>query len=428
MATQPTLRMGTTQHARLPAKAKKGARPVIPVGGTPRPVPLLSGAVGRPPSMNAAADVTLVEAAFQHLATLRPAPTPASAGAPPPSMLALAEAVRGYKADLPGAIAAFQRVEDIREDAGQSGIMAPDSLTWETLFTYAEIARELETVRDRTKNPIDYIHSGGFDTARFETEAAAGFAKNKADGGRFNTGSSAAVLDLLGRCARDPRIVDVRWIAYILATAMWETNHQTTVPNAKGKGTHRESRWAEPVEEGGKGRLNANDIKDYYLPVKVTATPTGATVLEQDGDSFDVSTSGKITKRSKGATHGAPAAGAVSPAYVKDLGIANAYYGRGYVQLTWWDNYASTGAEVGLGLELLFHPERALEPDIAFEVMVHGMVYGLGFANGRRLQNYLSGAKTDYVGARAMVNGTNENRAIAAVAEVFEAALLAARI
>ena len=40
---------------------------------------------------------------------------------------------------------------------------------------------------------------------------------------------------------------------------------------------------------------------------------------------------------------------------------------------------------------------------------------------------YLTGGLTNYVGARAMVNGTNENVAIAKVAEVFEKALLAAR-
>lgn len=78
-------------------------------------------------------------------------------------------------------------------------------------------------------------------------------------------------------------------------------------------------------------------------------------------------------------------------------------------------------------MDLLFHPDRALEPETAFEVMVHAMVYGLGFANGKRLQMYLTGGLTNYVGARAMVNGTNENVAIAKVAEVFEKALLAAR-
>ena len=77
--------------------------------------------------------------------------------------------------------------------------------------------------------------------------------------------------------------------------------------------------------------------------------------------------------------------------------------------------------------DALQQAEAALDPAIAFEVMVHGMVYGLGFANGHRLQHYLSGANTDYVGARRMVNGTNENAKIAAVARVFEAALLKAR-
>lgn len=209
---------------------------------------------------------------------------------------------------------------------------------------------------------------------------------------------------------------------------MWETTHRISVPNANGRGAHKVSRWASPVEEGGKGRLNAHDIKDYYLPVKVVATPDGgAIVTEQDGDTFTISSGGAITRRSAGATHGSNASAPVNNTYRQAAGTELRYYGRGYCQLTWWDNYASTGAEIGLGLELLFYPDRALEPETAFEVMVHAMVYGLSFANGKRLQMYLTGGLTNYVGARAMVNGTNENVAIAKVAEVFEKALLAAR-
>jgi hypothetical protein len=370
----------------------------------------------------------LVDACFKVLADLEP--DSASSASDDRRLLAVARAVKPYRTDRAGAISAFQRIEDIRDDAERrSGIILPDGLTWETLFTYGELARDLESVRDRPVNPADYIHIGFFDQRVFQDEAARRFAASRVDGGRYNGGSVPAMLDLLGRCARDPRIIDVRWIAYILATAMWETTHRTTVPNARGRGTHRVSRWASPVEEGGKGRLNAHDIKDYYLPVKVAAAADGgATVVEQDGDTFTLSSAGTITRRSGGATHGSRASAAMTGPYRQASGTELRYYGRGYCQLTWWDNYASTGAEIGLGLELLFHPERALEPDIAFEVMVHAMVYGLGFANGKRLQMYLSGGVTNYVGARAMVNGTNENVAIARVAEVFEKSLLAARL
>ena len=432
------LRLGTTQHARPPAHSKKGARPAVMIGGKSRSIPLLSGPVGpeslrsQIPGINALADTALVDGCFEALVELQPAAvaTP-TAGAP--HLAEVIRAVQNYKTDRAGAIAAFQRIEDIRDDAERrDGVIQPNGLTWETLFTYGELARDLDDVRDRKVKPADYIHIGFFDEQVFQDEATKRFKASKVDHGRFNSGSIPAMLDLLGRCARDPRILDIRWIAYILATAMWETSHGVDVPNAggkaiKGKTTHRESRWALPVEEGGKGRLNAKNIKDYYLPVKVAATPDGATVTEQDGDTFNVSTAGAITRRSAGATHGSNAFAAATATYAQATGTELRYYGRGFCQLTWWDNYASTGAEIGLGLELLFHPERALEPEIAFEVMVHAMVYGQGFANGRRLQMYLTGGTTNYKGARAMVNGTNENVAIAAVAEVFEKCLLAAR-
>ena len=108
----------------------------------------------------------------------------------------------------------------------------------------------------------------------------------------------------------------------------------------------------------------------------------------------------------------------------KDEGVEHAYYGRGYVQLTWWDNYASTGVAIGEGLNLLFEPERALEPKIAYAVMVRGMTTGAGFANGHMLSDYFHGAHTNYKRARAMVNGTDCADEIAAIAELFEAVLL----
>lgn len=426
----PPLRMGSSQLTRPP---RRGARPLFQIGGVARSLPTLSGPVGpenlraRIPQINAPADVALVDDCFESIAALRPAPT-----APPgetANLLAVAEAVRGYKSDRAAAIVAFQRLEDIRDEEERAdGVINPDGLTWEALFAYGQVARNLDTTRDRNTNPADYIHTGGFDAAVFEAKATRRFgAKANADGGRYNVQSIAGMLDLLGRISRDPRIIDIRWIAYILATAMWESYGKSEIANPNGTGTQSVRRWASPLEEGGKGRLNAKDIKDYYLPVKVAPAPGGgATVTEQDGDIFIVATTGAIT-RGASKNVGSNAFAAATATYAKAAGVEHAYYGRGYCQLTWWNNYASTGAEVGLGLELLFNPERALEPDIAYEVMAHCMVYGSGFANGKRLQQYLAGAKTDYVGARAMVNGINENRKIAVVAEVFEQCLLKAR-
>ena len=50
------------------------------------------------------------------------------------------------------------------------------------------------------------------------------------------------------------------------------------------------------------------------------------------------------------------------------------YYGRGYVQLTWEENYIKVGEE--LGIDLVNNPNMALTPYIAFKIMIIGMMDG----------------------------------------------------
>ena len=430
----PPVRLGTTEKAKLPHGAARGARPAIRMGRTARPVPLLSAPVGpeklraRYPRINAPADLVLVDGCFDHLARLRNADAARQAGDDTTrKLLAVAEAVRNYKADRNGAITAFQRVEDTRNDAERAdGVILPDGLTWETLFTYGELARELEDARDSKVGPVNYIHTGGFREQDFLVEATRRFGADHAVGPMFNARSVPGMMDLLRRIGSDPRVMDVRWAAYMLATAMWETNHTVRVPaRPPAHGTRKVSQWGSPIEEGGKGKLNAHNIKNYYLPVKVEQLPDGrAKVLEQDGDTYTVGTDGKVASQSPHAIVGSNPHKPAVPDYVKASGVEQAYYGRGYCQLTWWNNYALTGAEIGLGLDLLFHPEKALEPAIAYEIMVHSMVYGSGFANRKRLQFYFCGSYTDYVGARAMVNGTDHAAQIAQIARIFEQCLM----
>ena len=44
------------------------------------------------------------------------------------------------------------------------------------------------------------------------------------------------------------------------------------------------------------------------------------------------------------------------------------FYGRGLVQITWRDNYVAAGQ--ALGLDLVNHPELALEPEAAAKILV----------------------------------------------------------
>ncbi|WP_417681487.1 hypothetical protein [Roseibium sp.] len=91
------------------------------------------------------------------------------------------------------------------------------------------------------------------------------------------------------------------------------------------------------------------------------------------------------------------------------------YYGRGYVQLTWDRNYDLYRGI--LGLDLVDDPDFALRHDVSLFVIAHGMKMG-GFT-GRKLEDYITRNKTDFVNARRVINGTNKAHEIAALAEEY---------
>jgi putative chitinase len=100
------------------------------------------------------------------------------------------------------------------------------------------------------------------------------------------------------------------------------------------------------------------------------------------------------------------------------------YYGRGFVQLTWYDNYVLMGKL--LGIPLAENPDLALDVDIAVDIIFEGMWKGAssrGDFTGKSLEDYISGAKCDYVGARRIINGTDKAAKIAGHAKEFEKAL-----
>lgn len=95
------------------------------------------------------------------------------------------------------------------------------------------------------------------------------------------------------------------------------------------------------------------------------------------------------------------------------------YVGRGYVQLTWRNNYIRAGKEIGL--DLVNNPDLAMRPDIAAGILFAGMLEG--WFTGKSLSDYIGDGRADYVGARKIVNGTDRAKDIAAYAKAFEAAL-----
>lgn len=161
-------------------------------------------------------------------------------------------------------------------------------------------------------------------------------------GGRLTPAQVEGCTAILDGWEARPALGDRRWLAYMLATAKWETGHTM-----------------QPIEEYGKGR-------------------------------------------------GRPY-GAVDPA------TGQAYYGRGYVQLTWKDNYRRMADLTGV--DLVHHPERALEPAIAAQILFAGMMDGL--FTGVGLPRFFDAERDDPVGARRIINGTDHAAAIAAIHDSF---------
>lgn len=98
------------------------------------------------------------------------------------------------------------------------------------------------------------------------------------------------------------------------------------------------------------------------------------------------------------------------------------WFGRGYVQLTHRDNYARAQRELGIGTTLTENPSKALDPDIARGVLIRGMLGG--WFTGHRLGQYVNLQKSDFVEARRVVNGTDRKHEIAALATEYDGALL----
>ncbi|MET3501991.1 putative chitinase [Mucilaginibacter rubeus] len=91
------------------------------------------------------------------------------------------------------------------------------------------------------------------------------------------------------------------------------------------------------------------------------------------------------------------------------------YYGRGFVQLTWYENYDAMGKH--LHLDLLNHPELALQPDIAANIMIEGMTKGM--FTGVGLGKYFDATHADWINARRIINGNDHDVLIAGYAKHF---------
>jgi hypothetical protein len=388
-------------------------------------VPVLASPVGRInpayPSINAPAALQQVDRQFRNIATANLVRTSGQSSQTPQEQ-AIANAAALWPADRPGAIAGFQRAsQEASVDELRDAVILPAGKTWIALFTYGSMAHELDLLRNRPANAQDNIHTGTFDHREVLRAVTAGFSADPVAGGHFTQAAAGDLAQIIGFMEADSRIIDIRWMAYMLATAYWETAHTVVIGRRANGRDIRQWRTMAPIEETGHGAG-----RNYFLPVKVERISTlEARVTEQDGDQFTVTATG-IRALNHGVA-GSPATGVPTRAYTGSTGTSLAYFGRGYVQLTWWANYAAAGVSIGRGLDLLYSPQLALDPQIAYALMSYSMMTGAGFANGRALRHYIYGDLCNYAGARALVNANDPQPIIVSAAGIFESALRGAR-
>lgn len=104
------------------------------------------------------------------------------------------------------------------------------------------------------------------------------------------------------------------------------------------------------------------------------------------------------------------------------------WYGRGFIQLTWLENYIKAGKK--LGIDFTKDPDKVMEPKISAKIAVLGMKEG--WFTGKKLEDYIDGidesAKEDFLefyNARRIVNGMDRANDIAVLSEAYEKELVA---
>ena len=134
-----------------------------------------------------------------------------------------------------------------------------------------------------------------------------------------------------------------------------------------------------------------------------------ATVKRECGDEWKPI---REYSRGKGLKYGKP-----------DPVTGKVYYGRGYVQLTWKDNYKTMGDV--LKVDLVNNPDLALDAKIAYRIMSYGMRNGS--FTGVGLKRYIHDDVCDFKNARRIINGTDVADLIAGFATNILACLEGAK-
>ncbi len=97
------------------------------------------------------------------------------------------------------------------------------------------------------------------------------------------------------------------------------------------------------------------------------------------------------------------------------------WYGRGFVQLTWENNYKRAAKETRVAMDK--DPDMALNPAVAAQVAVIGMKEG--WFTGKKLSDYITLKNSDFRNARRIINGIDKAGEIAEYAKQYDALLKA---
>ena len=183
--------------------------------------------------------------------------------------------------------------------------------------------------------------------------------------GRLTRGQVRGMAALLDRFERGRETDDLRFLAYMLATAHHETG----------------------------GRMR---------PVREMFAASDAVAIARLDKAF---AEGRLPQ--------------VSAPYWRRDEDGRSWLGRGLVQITHRRNYERLSALTGI--DLVERPERAMEMAAAVEILFVGMLQGA--FTGRRLADHFSAGQADWVGARRIVNGLDRAERIAGYGRAFLAAL-----
>ena len=95
------------------------------------------------------------------------------------------------------------------------------------------------------------------------------------------------------------------------------------------------------------------------------------------------------------------------------------WHGRGYVQLTWEENYRRAQRETGFPVHE--DPAKALEAEPASAILVKGSMEG--WFTGKKIGDYITLKKSDFFNARRVINKRDKAGAIARIAKDYDRAL-----